>query len=234
MGANVQQSDIQLETHGFEDFLEHTTTPYAHISLSMSPLPFYFDLNYEFAPDNEFTYDMLESETHLSWWNTGASSQEKDNIASCGNSDESNDTQVSVSMVYFNSKDSSTTSLSESKADAYKESSALGMSNISFIQKQTQPDHAEEKMQITCEYRCPKQHCRRRFDVKAEYLAHVKTHRLQVTCDCCCKTFSSQRNLARHLETIESRGPGHDCSQCSKVYSRKDALLRHIRTKHRP
>ena len=51
-------------------------------------------------------------------------------------------------------------------------------------------------------------------------------------CKGCKKTFVSEKNLNRHIETIHEGGNLFDCSICDESFAREDTLKRHISKVH--
>ncbi|KAI9497844.1 hypothetical protein BDB00DRAFT_723993, partial [Zychaea mexicana] len=48
-------------------------------------------------------------------------------------------------------------------------------------------------------------------------------------CGQCPKTFSRQRDVARHISTKHQKKQFHTCKKCGTRFPRKDTLFRHKR-----
>ena len=67
--------------------------------------------------------------------------------------------------------------------------------------------------------------------IKGAAARHCKSD--MYVCDFCNRSFSTQRSLKRHRESVHRQSASFCCQVCSKRFYRKDELQRHLKT-HQP
>ncbi|KAG7306821.1 hypothetical protein JYU34_008266 [Plutella xylostella] len=80
--------------------------------------------------------------------------------------------------------------------------------------------------------------CGRIFKRKQNIVSHMITIHLQgseIRCLICLKTFTTQRNLKRHINQLHNPDFEYlECDDCSKIFKGKHSLINHIQAMHNP
>ena len=96
--------------------------------------------------------------------------------------------------------------------------------------------HSDLVVQVKSRTKIPNQciFCNTTFKNKLELMEHIQEHQLkleeskQIICQQCNKSYSSLKNLKRHIEATHDENKTHMCKTCNKTFAKNQGLIDHL------